>query len=207
MEWCVPLQKLEISKIRIGNLISKPHREKKPMAPLAYVDGQMVMPVLSILMPHMTIESYNAGTGKLELRLDSPVFASKLNAVQTNLLTALTTCQQTWFNGKCFSFEDIQSMFQPMIEANSLHLYCPSGGTGAGPDKRKPAQGIPIWKEDQWTYGIRPGILKAGDRIRVALQIQGISLQLGQTESVWTGRSRLQHKIIAIFVQPPKSSE
>ena len=59
MEWCVPLQKLELNKISVGSLITRVNREKKPMVPLSYVDGQVTMPVLTILLPHLIIDSYN----------------------------------------------------------------------------------------------------------------------------------------------------
>jgi len=51
MEWCVPLQKLELGKIHHGGLVTRVNREKKPMVPLSYIDGQVTMPVLTILLP------------------------------------------------------------------------------------------------------------------------------------------------------------
>lgn len=202
MEWCVPLQKMEVGKIRIGNLISRLHKEKKPLAPLAYMDGQIVMPVLSILMPHLTVESYTPTNGRLVLTIDSPWITNKLMALQNSLISAMDANQHAWFGKKLFHLNDTSSLFQPMVDGNKLHLYCPSTLV----EKKKGGGTIKVWKDENWIEGVRPGLLVPGQRIRVALQIQGVSLQLGNLDGTWTGRSRLQHRILGILIQTPKSS-
>ena len=77
MEWCIPLQKLEVSKVQIGSLYVqnvKGTKDKKPLAPLAYIDGQSVFQSLHILLPHLTVESYDPLNGRLEILIDSPFF-------------------------------------------------------------------------------------------------------------------------------------
>jgi hypothetical protein len=202
MELSLPLQKLEITKIRLGSLSSRPNREKKPMIPLAYMDGQLVMPILTILLPHMTVDSYNSANGRLDLIIDSAWIGAKLNSIQSSLLTALSQSQNSWFGKVEFTNQDICTLFQPMIEGNKLHLYCPSTLV----EKRKGSGVIKLWKDDSWIEGVRPGLLAPGQRIRVALQLQGISLQLGTTDNEWTGRSRLQHRVLCIYIQSPKTS-
>jgi hypothetical protein len=199
MEWCVPLQKLEVTKIVLGNLQIKPHRETKPIAPLGYIDGAMVMPVLTVLLPHLVVDSYNSADGRLILLLDSQQSIGKLTSIQTGLITSLTNSQHTWFGTRKYSESEINDFFQPMIDGNKLQLYCPSTLL----EKRKGSGVIKLWKEGTWVEGVRPGLFVAGQKIRVALQIQGISLQL-TGDSVWTGRSRLQHRILGIFLQTPK---
>lgn len=199
MEWCVPLQKLEVTKIVLGNLQTRPHRETKPIAPLGYIDGAMVMPVLTVLLPHLVIDSYNSADGRLELLLDSQQSIGKLTSIQTGLVTSITNSQHLWFGTRKYSQAEINEFFQPMIEGNKLHLYCPSTLV----EKRKGVGVIRVWKEGNWVEGVRPGLFVPGQKVRVALQIQGISLQL-TGDSLWTGRSRLQHRILGIFLQPPK---
>ena len=203
MEWSVPLQKLELGKIRLGNLMSRVHREKKPLVPLAYADGQMIMPVLTILLPHLVVESYDVPTGKLILTLDTPWITTKLTSIQTSLLNAIYQQQVSWFGARLFSYEEIVNLFQPMIDKNKLHLYCPT----TLEDKRKGNGTIKVWKEGDWIEGVRPGFFTEGQRVRVAFQIQGISLQLSGNDDRWTGRARLQHRILSVFLQPPKPSE
>lgn len=197
MEWALPLQKLELSKIRLGTLTSRPPREKKPLIPLAYVDSQMTMPVLTILLPHMTVDSYNSANGRLILTIDAPWISTKLTSLQNSLLGAVSNSQASWFGKKQFSMQEVCDLFQPMIEGNKLHLYCPSTIV----EKRKGSGTIKLWKDDAWIEGVRPGLLSQGNRVRVAIQLQGLSLQLGASEQDWTGRSRLQHRVLCIFVK------
>ena len=202
MEWCIPLQKLELGKIKLGTLSIRPNREKKPMIPLSYCDGQVNMPILTILLPHLTVDSYNSANGRLELLLEPASVGNKLTSLQDSLLASLGQSQISWFGKKDFNHEDIYNLFQPMVEGNKLHLYCPSTLV----EKRKGNGVIKLWKDDAYIEGVRPGLLIQGQRVRVALQLQGISLQLGTADNQWTGRSRLQHRVICLLIQTPKVS-
>ena len=203
MEWCVPLQKLEINKISVGSLITRVNREKKPMVPLSYVDGQVTMPVLTILLPHLIIDSYNPANGRLELAMMTNWIASKLTAIQTSLLEVICASQVAWFGTSKFSREEVYRLFQPMVEGNKLHLYCPS----TLQEKRKGMNGIRIWRDGVWVEDVQPGVLTRGQIVRVTLQIQGMSLQMGVNDTSWTGRARLQHRILGILVQAPRTPE
>lgn len=203
MEWCVPLQKLEINKISVGSLITRVNREKKPMVPLSYVDGQVTMPVLTILLPHLIIDSYNPANGRLELAMMTNWVSSKLTAIQTSLLEVICASQVAWFGTSKFSREEVYRLFQPMVEGNKLHLYCPS----TLQEKRKGMNGIRIWKDGVWVEDVQPGFLARGQVVRVTLQIQGMSLQMGINDTSWTGRARLQHRILGILVQAPRTPE
>jgi hypothetical protein len=203
MEWCVPLQKLEINKISVGSLITRVNREKKPMVPLSYVDGQVTMPVLTILLPHLIIDSYNPANGRLELAMMTNWIASKLTAIQTSLLEVICASQVAWFGTSKFSREEVYRLFQPMVEGNKLHLYCPS----TLQEKRKGMNGIRIWRDGVWVEDVQPGFLARGQVVRVTLQIQGMSLQMGINDTSWTGRARLQHRILGILVQAPRTPE
>jgi hypothetical protein len=203
MEWCVPLQKLEINKISVGSLITRVNREKKPMVPLSYVDGQVTMPVLTILLPHLIIDSYNPANGRLELAMMTNWVSSKLTAIQTSLLEVICASQVAWFGTSKFSREEVYRLFQPMVEGNKLHLYCPS----TLQEKRKGMNGIRIWRDGVWVEDVQPGVLTRGQIVRVTLQIQGMSLQMGVNDTSWTGRARLQHRILGILVQAPRTPE
>jgi hypothetical protein len=203
MEWCVPLQKLELNKISVGSLITRVNREKKPMVPLSYVDGQVTMPVLTILLPHLIIDSYNPANGRLELAMMTNWIASKLTAIQTSLLEVICASQVAWFGTSKFSREEVYRLFQPMVEGNKLHLDCPS----TLQEKRKGMNGIRIWRDGMWVEDVQPGFLTRGQIVRVTLQIQGMSLQMGVNDTSWTGRARLQHRILGILVQAPRTPE
>jgi len=49
--------------------------------------------------------------------------------------------------------------------------------------------------------GVRPTFLQPGDLVRVALRIQGLSFHTHPTFGTWSGRFRLQHKIMALFIK------
>lgn len=203
LEWCIPLQKLDITKVHLGPLTSRLNREKKPMALLSYKDAHVVMPIVTVLLPHLVIDNYNATNGRLDLVLDASWMSEKFTTLQNSLLHMIGSNQLNWFGMNQYSMEELQRFFQPMVEGGILHLYCPT----LLQDKRKGVGAIRVWKEGSWIDGVRPGLLVKGEKIRVALQIQGMSLQLGNMDSNWTGRSRLQHRVLAILLQPPKTPE
>ena len=195
MEWTVPLQKLEVAKVRIGNLSSY---NKKLFSPLAYTDGQIVMPNLTILLPHMVVDSFDSKTGMLNLRIDAAWVINKLQALQTSLINTIGTNQTLWFGSACFDVQEIYKRFQPMIDSNLLHLYCPI----IPPEKRNPAaRTVKILKNKTWYHDMQPGLLASGQKVRVALQFQGLSFQSGFHDNFWTGRTRIQHRVLGILVK------
>lgn len=194
MEWTIPIQKLEVSKIQTGTL----QRTLKPLTPLSYTDGPMVFQNLNILLPPLPIKDYDANTGKLILSLaESPGTAAKLLALQETLLHAVFINQKIWFPDSNRTRDQIQRFFQAFVENTSLHLYCPL-------QSQEKRNSISIWKEEEWKKLTMAGLLQKGDSIRVALRLQGISYQMNPTTGVWTGKFRVQHKISCIytFVKP-----
>ena len=199
MEWVIPLQKLEVSKVQMGTFMNGP----KPLVPLSYADGISLFPSLSILLPHLTVKAYDPQSGKLELLLreSAPAF-HKIQALQTTLLNAVLTNQTKWFNQPRREAAELQTLFQPMVEGDVLHLYCPvslqdkkSGGVDSIVVYRS-EKGGPIVN----SHGIRPTFIQPGDSIRICLRIQGISFHNHPTYAEWTGKFRLQHKIIALYI-------
>jgi hypothetical protein len=69
MEWVIPLQKLEVSKIQTGGFMNG----VKPLAPLYYMDGETHFPSLSLLLPALLVKTYDSNTGKLVLSLKDSV--------------------------------------------------------------------------------------------------------------------------------------
>lgn len=189
MEWTVPLQKLEVSKVNVGTV----RYGEKPMAPLSYADGAIHMPSMNILLPPLIVKEYEPHTGRLRLSLqEMNQTSSKLTALQDTLLRFVAEKQSTWFPGSRRSAEELRALFQPFVENQSLHLYCPSNLIGSS--------GIFFWNR-VWKKGIdvNPQTISKGDILRVAFRIQGISFQQNTLQDLWTGRFRLQHKILYIF--------
>lgn len=189
MEWTVPIQKLELAKIIPGALVST----NKPLTPLEYKDNAFHLKHLNILLPPLTIKDYESATGKLVLTLPegSPILA-KMNALQDTLLLLVHQHQKQWFSDSNRSKEEIQRLFQPFVEGNTLNLYCPLQVQ----DKKFYLQ---LWKGEDWKKMNTPGMLQKGDTIRVALRLQGISYQMNASTGFWTGRFRVQHRIICMY--------
>lgn len=189
MEWTIPIQKLEVSKIQVQQL----QKNMKPLTPLSYADGPIVFQNLNLLLPPLTVNEYDSSTGRLILSLsDSQQTAAKLLALQESLLLSVYTNQRTWFPESNRTRDQIQKLFQPFVENTSLHLYCPL-------QVQEKRHTISLWKDGEWKRLSLPGMIQKGDSIRVALRLQGISYQLDATTGVWTGRFRVQHKISCIY--------
>jgi hypothetical protein len=205
MEWVIPLQKLEVNKVQTGTFMNG----MKPLAPLYYMDGETQFPSLAILLPALPVKIYEPDTGKLVLSLASGSSASmnKLQALQNSLLMYVYNNQGVWFNQARRDFAELQQLFQPMVEGDLLHLYCP---VSVQDKKSGGVDSIVVYRTDAsrtdgstvvGSQGVRPHFLQPGDSVRVCLRIQGISFHNHPAYGEWTGKFRLQHKIIALYIK------
>ncbi len=189
MEWCIPIQTLQVENVQLGGIT----HGLKPILPLAYKEADLHFPALSILLPTLTIRSYDPGSGRLVLSLPPGQALSKLQTLQDMVLTAVNFNYRSWFPGQRKKPTEIEQGFQPMIHNQELHLYCPIYETMAQP--------IPMYQGGTWIHGKpKPGSLKTGMSVRVAVRLYGISFHLAPTGTKeWTGKFRLQHKIIGVI--------
>ena len=192
MEWAIPLQKLEVGKIQIGDI----QHTDKAVVSLAYFDGQNTFPNLNILLPSLKVKEFDQKTGKLLLNLQeaSPQFETKLNALQTTLLNAVFIQQRQWFNTNTYSYETLSQQFKPIVEASVLHLYFPIFSVTG--DKNT----IKIYKKGVWYTKFEPGLLEVNDSVRIMFRIQGLCFHKHQYNNSWSGKFRLQHRICAILI-------
>ena len=201
MEWTIPIQKLEVNKIQVGQL----QKSLKPLTPLSYADGPIVFQSLNLLLPPLVVKEYDSVSGKLLLNLNGDTqTTAKLMALQDSFLQNVFVNQKIWFPDSNRTKEQLNAFFQPFVENSTLHLYCPiqqsqvavaSGGRGQ--DMRKNM--ISIWKDNSWKQLTTTGLIVKGESIRVALRLQGISYQMNTNTGLWTGRFRVQHKICCIY--------
>jgi len=194
MEWTIPIQTFEPASIRLGQI----GRGIKPMAPISYHSAEVdaTFMSLSLLLPILTVKSYDAATSRLQISLaGSPVAAAKLQSLQTILLKRIHTQQSGWFPpDRTRTAEDLRAGFQPMIENGVLHLYCPSNTAGA-PNE------VQVYSGGVWTRGITsPAALAPGKQLRLAIRIQGVSFHQHPVSGAWTGKFRLQHRVLAMLM-------
>jgi hypothetical protein len=192
MEWCIPIQTFQVDNIVLGSTSYGP----KPTISLSYRDMDMNFSNLSILLPILPIKSYTPSTGRLILSLaDSPGTLSKFNMLQEMILTAVHANQQRWFPKQPFLRRaiDIRNSFQSILQENEMNLYCPINDTDI--------QGPNLYKDGGWSRGIsQSGLLSPGTNIRVVVKLQGISFHIHPSSDQWSGKFRLQHRILAILV-------
>lgn len=190
MEWCVPIQTFHLEGVQLGGIC----RGAKPILPLAYKEAEFNFPSLSLLLSPLRIVSYDAPTGRLILSLaESAQTLSKLQTLQETLLSVVNAQHTTWYSG-ARKPQDIRAGFQPMVIQGNLHLYCPIYESMSQP--------IPVYA-DGWIAGKpTPGLLIPGRTIRIALRIHGISFHLFPHSAQWSGKFRIQHKIIAVLLGP-----
>ena len=194
MEWCIPIQTFTLDNVQLG---STSPRGAKPLIPLAYRDPEFTFPALSLILPELPVKSYDPATGRLVLSLaESAQTQSKLQTLQDMLLSAVNSQHTTWYGGPTRKPQEIRAGFQPMVVPGELHLYCPIYESMSQP--------IPVWSGGAWLTGKpRPGLLGSGagaQRVRIAFRIHGLSFHLVPGTSAWSGKFRLQHKIIAVWL-------
>jgi len=212
MEWQLPVQKLEVGNIYIASpwlRESKYDAKYKPISSLSYIGAQFRMPSVSILFPPLPVVEYVASTGKLVVDMSETSLACiKFSAFQETILQSIMCHQAAWF-GSEYSIEEIRSKYIPIYKDNCLILHCPMTYQGA--------RGPPMYANGKWAFSEHDTHLKPGARVRIAVKLHGISYLYSnapppinllaevpegrQVVSTWSGKSRVQHKIMGIIVQ------
>jgi hypothetical protein len=201
MEWTIPIQSFDTSKVRIGPL----GRGAKPLVPLAYTEGDFRFTGVSLLLPLLPVKSYEPATGKLVLALSSsPVAVAKLQAFQDTLLAVVKAQQGSWFQlTKTRGIEELRDLYQPMVENGHLHLYCPLGAAAGGAHAHElqvyTTSGGWVRSSSLSPAAAATSVLAPGRSVRIALRIQGISFHQHPISGMWTGKFRLQHRILTIL--------
>jgi hypothetical protein len=193
MEWLIPVHELHIDQIQIGSIT----HTAKPLIPLSYKESEHTFPSLSILLPSLKIKSFDPLTGHFVISLaENPGTLAKLQGLQDMLLAHIKSKYMTWFPNQRINLKksvDLKTGFQPLIHGNELHLYCPI--------QPQIAQSVPFYSKDTWSSnGIQTGLLTPGSKIRIVLRVQGVSFHIHQTTGHWTGKFRIQHKLLALLM-------
>jgi hypothetical protein len=195
MEWQLPIQKMEISNIQIGSpwmraaataaaAAAAQQQQQAHLAPLSYFSPQFRMPSLSVLFPPLPIIDYVPQTGRLVLDIaETHLACIKLGTLQETLIAAVAFHQTAWFKTD-YTVQQIRTGFQPLLSGTHLIFHCPPGVVSSRANTAD---------------------LCVGSRIRIAVKIHGLSFlnrsDLSGTDAGWTGRCRLQHRIVGILPQ------
>ena len=195
MEFTIPIQQFTPQHVRVGPIT----RAVKPMAPLSYHDGVNHFLSLTLLLPALTIKSYDSTTGRLALSLTGHAGTqAKIQALQELLISSTIHSQRTWFpSERVKENEEVRAGFQPFLDHTTLHLYCPITTTGSAAASQNDVQ---IYSKGVWARGVSsPSLFVEGAHVRAAIRIQGISFHRHPVTGMWTGKFRLQHRIVAML--------
>ena len=193
MEWCVPIQTFQIDRVQIGEVFSG---GSKPTISISYKDNDIVFSSLNILLPSIEIKSYTPSTGRLILSLDdNPSVLQKFTALHNIIIESVFLNQQKWFPNQPYvkKMSEIKSSIQSMITNSEINLYCPLNDIDIhGPN---------IYFQNEWSQGvIEPGLLSPGRKVRVVLKINGVSFHIYRSTDQWSGKFRIQHRIISLLL-------
>ncbi|NBV77003.1 hypothetical protein EBR66_02495 [bacterium] len=190
MEWTIPLDTMELSEITIGT----PVQSSKLISPLSYSDGDATFINLCLLLPLLPVKSYDVASGRLIISLQGCPIANKLITFQDMLINTVIKNQDKWFKqNPTYTKQNIYQGFQPFIENGAIHLYCPSSSMGLTNE-------IYIYNENAWSRGIiSPTLFAPGKQVKLAIKFQGLSFHQQPVSKTWTGKFRLQHRIVAIL--------
>lgn len=165
------------------------------MAALSYTDGELQFPSLSLVLPPLPVKSYDPETGKLALSLQGhTAISSKLVALQSLMLHKCAAAARTWFPAERErTQEEIAAMFQPLVSHGCLHLYCP-------PSPVSSFNEVKFYTGGSWVSGKGSStIFSSGKLVRIAVRLQGISFHQHPMSKMWTGKSRVQHRILSVY--------
>lgn len=181
MEWCIPVQHLETQKVGFGSL-------HKHTLPFHYTDGAVQFQHLTLLLPIATVKSYDATTGRLSIAIQGAVgCVGKLQSLQDVILLHVAAHQSVFFGGAARGLDELRGGFQSILHNNTIQLYCPVEGND-----------VQIYGKDGWV-ALHPHNMREGQQLRIVLRITGVSFHQHPVSGAWTGKFRLQHRILAMI--------
>ncbi len=182
MEIWIPSQTLDIHNIHLRPFQSQ-LSQKILLAPLQYIDNAITLNNLTIVTPPAEVLHHDVQTGKLILNLaEQPMFATKMQMLQTYLASTLYAHQQSFFgfSNPVLTIDFFKRMLFPLVYNKKLTLFM-----GAS------ARTVQVYKKGG-AAAVAPGIsepLQQGTIIRVAFQLQGISILASPSLAILQGLS------------------
>ena len=196
MKLVIPATTLEVGRIHLS-----PFEETinggTPIAPLMYNDTSFKMRSIDILTPPLTIEKYDASTGRLCFKAPisgpgskSPasILATKINTLQEYIISTLHLHQGSVLGRSDLTRDAIDSCFQRLCDGEYINLFI------AQNDTRTP---VFCHNEERPSFGLMKNIasVSAGTRVRILLKIGGVRVLPGNPY-----RFRLHHTLMGVYI-------
>ena len=190
MDLVIPLHTFDPNKV----ILDSKNVDAKSIVSFSYKDGTLGLQNMTLMLPITHVISYQPTTGKLILDMkENYPLLQKLRTFQDILISFVENNQGTFFK-QSLSYDQIESQFQKLVNQSVIILYCPSSEiTNIG---IKPI--IPIYKNSAWNPTLLSTDIMSGSNIRIIFKLVGISFQLDASKA-WTGKFRIQHKIVSVF--------
>ncbi len=175
MELWIPSQTLDIHNIFISPFQLQPS-QKILLAPLKYIDNSIVLNNVVILSPPLEVIHHDPQIGRLILNVSNQhFFANKMQTLHSYFASLLCMNQQTYFGftNPILTIDFFRKMIHPLIYNKRLTLFM-----GAS------SRTVQIHKEDGTIETGIQSALQQGQIIRVAFQLQGISILLNPSLNI-----------------------
>ena len=166
MELWIPSQTLDIYNIHMSPFQTQ-ISQKIAVAALKYIDNNVTLDNFVILTPPLEVIFHDLQSGKLILNLaDHMQFAVKLNTLQTYLASTLYLHQQTFFGfvNPVLTAEFFKRLIFPLVYNKKLTIFM-----GAS------VRTVRVYEKGSSSQGLHRALI-AGEKVRIALQLHGISI-------------------------------
>jgi hypothetical protein len=121
MNLAIPYQTLEISRIHM-----KPFQidsKGRSIAHISYNDTNISLNDVVLLSPPLTVIDYDKASGRMRFSISSDeLFLRKFMAMQQYLISTLFLHRLQFFQYD-YSHADIEMMFQPLMDADTLSIF------------------------------------------------------------------------------------
>jgi len=182
----LPLQIMNISSIYLHPPVSV-YPVRIPTVHISYKNSIFTVPKLAIFTPFLSVKTWDAKKGILELYDSCGDSFSKLQALHESILKTLVS-HPSWSSVPNITYEEIKAKFQPLIVNKVLTLYL----------NNQDSDGITVYSKDSCTKGMLDTSLQPKQRIRVALRFQGVVFLKNNNSSLFY---RLQHQVSSIYIK------
>jgi hypothetical protein len=183
MEFAIPITQFDSSKVRWAQPRSGPFRKT---IPFTYEDDNVHFNNLIVALHPLKVSEIDYERNQLVLEENKKYpFLSKIDHFQNTVCSELDKRSKAWLD-ETKGAQPVKSPLQPWLKSGKLTLYLSD----------KPE--LLSFYTDEGVSTFSEKTVKPGDTIRAIVKIQGISLQMSETD-VWTGKSRIQHHILQLY--------
>jgi hypothetical protein len=140
---------------------------KTPYGKIKYSNTVLQLEPFSVITPSFPILKYDSTRGRIDFDLACDMQScTKFKAIQDHLINLLYQQQYDWFQSHSITLDDVRAKFQPFLQGTVLSIYLSTLLRSGKP--------IWIWKSNTWSTTLKPGVLQAGQSVRLLLRLSGI---------------------------------